>query len=303
MQNALYFNKQDRLFVNAKDSSESVKTKVNQLFDLLLVRVSFPLHFKPPQVWAEVYDAEKNLDRGEQAHAAARLTTFEDDNSVILTLEKPLPGYTYKIAWELPESEVEQMNVKDSDRNFAEGINERLLLLRTDRDTYRRNQIEQKLYHLRSLINGGIGKLPIGAEDLEISLHCLDAKNGRLECAVYIGEQSPHPPITIGDTVVGQAYKRREVVVYSPQKGLVDGPGLDDYDGGHTGILSIPLFYPIDDGLRVGVVTLATRSKTASFLRLLDADLSPEDESAFSVIVDQVLDWYGESLIPALGLR
>ena len=143
--------------------------------------------------------------------------------------------------------------------------------------------------------------MPIGADDLEISIQCFDQDVGGLVSVASIGVPPPTTPIRIGDTVIGQAYKRREVVGLSTTR-LIDEPDPYDYDDGHSGVLSIPLLYPFGEGVRVGVITLATRSKTESFLRLLDADPAEEDASAFLVLVDEVLEWYKRSLLPALDL-
>ena len=97
--NALHFNKQDRLIVSGTDSDESIKTTLREVYDLLVIKISFPTNFNPSRIWLEVYDEANNPDRAEQRYAATRLTSFDDDNSVLFVLDKPLPGYEYKIAW------------------------------------------------------------------------------------------------------------------------------------------------------------------------------------------------------------
>lgn len=296
-QNAFHFSKQYRLFISGDDSNESVKTRVRQSYNLFVVKISFPKSFFPLRIWPEVLNEAKQHDRAEERYVNTRMSIFFDDNTVLLTIEKPLPGYLYAIVWELPGTESEQLHLRKSDRNFAEAIAGRLLTLHSD--TSRFNRVERELNSLRSIIDSGIAEIVIGADDMELCVHCLN-KAGRLIPAVSVGAPPPRVPIRIGDTVIGQAFKRRESLVLLR---TVDEQDPWDYDDGHTGVLSIPLLYPRYDGLRVGVITLATRSNVAPFLRLLDAESSVEDEAAFCALVEQVLEWYEHSLLPALDLR
>lgn len=209
--NAIYFNKQDRVHVTDQISDESVKTRVREVCDLLVVKVSFPDNFVPNDLWAEVRDEDGNRDRVEERYVAPRITSFED-NSVVLSIEKPLPGYTYTIAWSLPESEEEELQLPTSERIFADEIIKQLLALRSDE--WKRSQVQQRLYNLVNEIIS-VNSVPMGADDFEVLIHCFDEQLWRLVCVASIGttrgisrqlrvgESEIVAPIRGGDPILG----------------------------------------------------------------------------------------------------
>jgi 3',5'-cyclic AMP phosphodiesterase CpdA len=298
--NAIYFNRQDRLHVTKKNADEAVRTRVREVCDLLVIKVSFPDSFIPPALWAEVLDSTGERDLVEEKYVTPRITTFDDDNSVVLTVEEPLLGYTYTIVWSLPESEEEELQLPKSDRIFADEIIKQLLALRTD--GWRLNQVQQRLHNLANEIIS-VASVPIGAEDFEILVHCFDPELWQLVCVAAIGTmQGTARRLESGESIIGQAYKRRLPVTRLFRDQDVDDPDPDDYDAGHVGVLSVPLFYPLE-GFRVGVVTLATHSKTAAFLRLLNDELSDEDHETFDALVEHLMTTLLSSLLTALGLQ
>lgn len=303
--NAIFFNKKDRLDVTGNDSEESIKARVREAHALFVLKVVYPETFVPLRLVLEALNERDQRDYVEERYAAARVTRFENDNSVVLTLEKPLPGYAYRLVWELPQNEVEELDVKPSDARYSVEVLNRLIKLQ-GRDTHALREVEQRLHNLKDSIN--YSTIPIGADDMEILIHVYDQARRGLVCVAAIDPSTPmqellRQVIPIGHRIIGQAYKRREYVALASQGDIeIDHTDFYDYDKGHTGVLSIPLFYPFNKGLRVGVITLATKSNTASFLRLLDERLSDEDESALRAVVGLVLAWYSKQLLMALGL-
>ena len=310
--NAIYFNQEDRLSVTGNISSESITAKVREAFDLLLLKVSFPEHFTPTELWLEVYNQRNERDSTEEGYARNRLAIFDDDNSVILSLEKPLPGFTYKVMWKLPRDEAEELvlkarqKLKANDFTSSIEIKKRLLELRAA-DLYVLSNLEQRMHNLK----GDINNISFGADDMEVLIHAHDKKRGGLVCVAAIGSTMSRNElnkrvIRVGDTIIGQAYKRREhIVLLSRINREVDHADFYDYDDGHTGVLSVALSYPFRAkiGFRVGVVTLATKSYTAPFLRLLDDSLHAESKAGLSTVLSMVTAWYAKSLLAALELR
>jgi 3',5'-cyclic AMP phosphodiesterase CpdA len=296
---AIYFNQQDRLRVTGTTADESVRTRIREVCDLLVVKVSFPASFTLNMFWVEVRDEGGRRDLVEERYIASKITSFDDD-SLVLSVEKPLPGYTYTIAWSLPESEEEELQLPTSEGIFADEIIRQLLALRNDE--WKRSQVQQRLYNLVNEIVS-VNSVPMGADDFEVFIHSYDENLGGLVCVASIGtNRGAARTLRSGESEIGRAYKRRLPDTRLSRAQTVDVPDLDVYDAGHVGVLSVPLFYPLE-GFRIGVVTLATRSKSAAFLRLLNDQLSVEDDEAFDALVEHLRTSFVDSLLAALGLQ
>jgi 3',5'-cyclic AMP phosphodiesterase CpdA len=315
--NAIHFNAQDRLAVTGKDDKESVYATITEWFDMFTLKVKFPDKFDKRRPRVEVTDEIQNVrDYVEERYAERRFTSFDDDDTAVLIIDRPLPGYKYKIVWELPENEAEERHLPGAVRNQLEEIKARLLGLRTESGTEAATRVHESLVGLKAYLN----ELPNGAAaDLEILVHVHDPSKGGLVCVAALSSAATQGEllervIRVGDTAIGQAYRRREHVDWV--RGENHGHDLAaflDYDQAqpHTGILSVPLFYPLNEGGRVAVVTLATRSRLAPMLNYLEEvrpqdgateRRSPEVDAAFKVLVSMPHSWYARELMAALGL-
>jgi 3',5'-cyclic AMP phosphodiesterase CpdA len=304
--NAIHSNAQDRLAVTGTDDKESVYATINEWYDMFTLKVRFPDTFdRRPRV--EVLDeTQRARDYVEERYAARRFTSFDDDNTAVLIVDRPLPGYTYKIVWELPKTEAEERQLSAVDRNRIEEIRERLLALRTEAGSEAAARVRESLVGLKTYINA----LPIGAEDMELVVHVHDPAKGGLVCVAALSSPEAEGElfgrvIRVGDTAIGQAYRRREHVDWV--RGENQGDDLAtflDYDQArpHTGILSVPLFHPLNEGGKVAVTTLATRLRIAPILSVLEDGRSEESEAAFKVLVTKTHSWYARELMLALGL-
>lgn len=301
--NAIHFNAQDRRAVTGKDDMESVHATINEWYEMFTLKVSFPDNLdRRPRV--EVIDETRKVrDYVEERYASRRFTSFKDDNTAVLIVDKPLPGHKYKIVWELPETEAEERRLSGADRQRIEEMKERLLGLQTEAGTEAAARVRETLVGFRDYIN----KLPIGADDMEIVVHVHDPNRGGLVCVAALSTRQEllGRVIRVGDTAIGQAYRRREHVDWVRGENYGnDFAAFLDYDQArpHTGILSVPLFYPLNEGGRVAVATLATRSRMAPMLPFLEDGRSSEGDAAFKVLVSKTHSWYARDLMAALGL-
>jgi 3',5'-cyclic AMP phosphodiesterase CpdA len=304
--NAIHSNAQDRLAVTGEDDKESVHATITEWYDMFTLKVKFPDSFdRRPRVQV-VDEVQKVRDHVEERYAARRFTSFRDDNTAVLIVDRPLPGYKYKIVWDLPVTEDEELNLSGADRLRIEEIKERLLDLRSEAGADPARRMSDSLAGLKAYINA----LPIGAADLEIALHVHDPNVGGLVCAAVLDsaaaqEETLSRVIHAGDSAIGQAYRRREHVNWV--RGQNQGDDLADffeYDDAlpHAGILSVPLFYPMNGGGKVMVVTLATRLRVAPMLSFLEGQRSAEGEAAFKVLVSKIHSWYAQEMMSTLGL-
>jgi 3',5'-cyclic AMP phosphodiesterase CpdA len=303
--NAFHFNEQDRLAVTGTDPEEAAYVTITDACELLTFKVKFPSGFQALWPKIHVLDLEEHRDGAEERYSASRFTRFLDDNTAVLIVDYPLPGYTYKIIWGLPKTEDDELRLKPADRLLVKQIKTSLLQLRTDSSSQRTLETLKKMVN-----NVSIGSLKIGASDLEIALHVHDPTVGKLVCVAALSNESAVSRLTskdipVGATTIGQAYRRRESIrwISGNQAGQYYRSFLDyDEESPHTGIVSIPLFFPINDGGKTGVLTLATRGYAEPMLPLLQGDLSPEIEAGFQLLLSTALMWYANELMVAVGL-
>jgi hypothetical protein len=308
--NAMHFNQQDRLAVtNDEEPNESSYLKIADACDLFVFKVAFPGSFSPRRPTVHVLDLEKERDQREEDYALSRFTSFTDDNTAVLIIDHPLPRYTYKIVWGLPETEDEELNLSDADRLLRNEIQKRLLDLRA---TQNQSTLQNILGNLRTTINEATANLrPIGANDLEVILHVYDRNSKGLVCigalaAPDVQNRLLPTVLKVGVSTIGQAYRRREHMewVSGENKGDDDASFLD-FDPlpvPHSCVLSLPLLYPLNTGAKVGVVTLASRDNTAPMIRLLAKKRSIEDEAAFRLLAANAIEWYAHEVMVASGL-
>src|SRR6185295_9759157 len=66
----------------------------------------------PPRIVAEYGDDVPQRDYAEEAYCARYLTTIESSRTYLFAIDRPLPGYKYRIVWSLPEEDPTEPPVK-----------------------------------------------------------------------------------------------------------------------------------------------------------------------------------------------
>src|SRR6185295_8830801 len=249
--NAMHFNQRDRLdATNDKEQDESVYLEITDAYDLFVFKVMFPDSFSPGQPTVHVLDLQKDRDKREEEYALSRFTSFTDDNTdntAVLIMDHPLPGYTYKFVWSLPETEDEELNLSDTDRLLRSEIQEKLLGLRS---TENKSILQSILSNLKTAVNQATaGYKPIGANDLEVILHVYDRDSKGLVCigalaAPDVQKRLLSRVLKVGVSTIGQAYRRREHVDWVRGQNKGNDDSFLDFDPSpvpHSCILSFPL--------------------------------------------------------------
>ena len=308
--NAMHFNQQDRLdATDNKERDESSYLEIVEAYDLFVFKVMFPGSFSPVRPTVHVLDLAKQRDQREEEYASSRFSSFADDKTAVLIMDHPLPGYTYKIVWGLPETEDEERNLSDPDRLLRSDIQEKLLGLRS---TENKSILQGLLANLKTTVNEATANSkPIGARDLEVILHVHDCDSKGLVCVGALAAPDVHTRLgshvfKVGVSTIGQAYRRREQMGWVRGRNRGNDDGFLDFDPGpvaHSCILSFPLLYPLNTGAKIGVVTLASRSNTAPMIRLLARNRPLEDEAAFRLLAAKLVKWYAHDVMAALGLQ
>jgi 3',5'-cyclic AMP phosphodiesterase CpdA len=309
--NAIHFNQRDRLdTTDKKFKSEWTTMSTSNLYDSAVLQVSFPPSAFPSDFRVEVHRPDnKTRDYQEEEFLHARLTKFPSSCSVILVLPRPLPDYYYRIVWELPENDLAELNLSAQEKGLAIEIVQRLLELRKP-DSNHIASVEDAMSKLRQEILAVPAYASKTKDDqLEVELCVYDENKGGLVCAASLSSHPGHRQalqdwiVKPGRYVVGQAFRRREGVLLVNVPGIQSElasfyepiPGLEDLPR-HTVIFSIPLFYPVRGGSKVGALSLASRSNTSGLLCM------HKDKAAVLALKEQVVVWYATQLASALGL-
>jgi 3',5'-cyclic AMP phosphodiesterase CpdA len=306
--NAIHYNQRDRLdATGGQRADEWLALLVTNAIELLIFGIMFPEGRFPSEVTVRVYrettqrDEAEQRDSEEEAYARQRVLQVRENRLVTLTIEKALPGYRYEIGWELPPDETEELDLTAAQAGMAREIGERLLAARQSRPA---GPVQDALGLLRTeVVEDRAG------EDLEVTLFCYDRDVNALVCVGGVGDYEPQSrlwtwEIKPGRTIVGQAYRRRDTVLYIQVPGVEIGTEyyepVPEESGRprepHTVIFAVPLFYPVARGRRVGVLSIASRSNVTSLLQL------ENDEAAVCALLEHVTAWYAKRLSAALGI-
>jgi len=302
--NAIHFNQRDRLdSTDQKSSEENLTMRTQQAYEELLLQVRFPTTAFPSDFRLQVTDENDRRDYPEEQFTRSGLTRFAGLRTALLRLDSPLPGYHYRVVWDLPRDDVEELNLSASDAGLAAKIISALLDLRKPGNS-RAAQVDQSLAHLeKDILSAKTYASPTGEDQLETVVFAYDEGARGLVSAAARGNVRKDLMTRVikpGKTIVGQAFRRRAEVVFINVPG-VQSEALPYYepDEGlpqHTVIFAVPLFYPIRRGRKIAVLSLASRSNTSGLLCL------DTDKAAMLALKEQALVWYAAELAPALGL-
>lgn len=305
--NAIHFNQRDRLdATDQKVKEEWINMSTRHVYDAALLQVSFPAAAFPADFRLEVTRPDGTRDSQEEEFVRPRLTRFPSTRSALLVLPTPLPDYSYKIVWDLPPDEMEELNLSAPEKGFAADVVKKLLALRKPACPHWA-RVEQALLTLRKeILSVPTYCSPLKDDQLEVELFVYDAQVGGLVCATTLSDHGKDLSSWIikpGRFVVGQAFRRREEVVLVNLRGIRSEaapyyepiPGLESLPP-HTVIFSMPLFYPVRNGSKVGALSLGSRSNTSGLLCL------QKDRAALLALKEQTAAWYATELARALDL-
>lgn len=289
--NAIHFNQRDRHDTGAKESTESVYLSVMSAYETYQLHIAFPPGRFPTTARVRVEDAGGQPTVHEQRYAQAHFLASETARTLTLQLERPLPGYIYRVEWDLPPNDDEDLGQGAGAIRCARDVETRL------RASGNQPRVVEALRGLYTDLRGnGFG--PTAADDeLELELFVYDETVHGLRSTGGLNRNTTEV-VLAGKTAVGRAYRRRDAVV-----GVWDGgadtaasivePGLA---GEHYTVLAaLPLFYPITGGRRVAIV-FATSRRANSGLRWVDA------AEGLHQLKSRVTHWYATVLASELGV-
>lgn len=325
--NLFHFNKQERRdATNGESGDEYIELAVQNAFDLLVLTVLFPEGHWPNKFYRMVHDDKcfgeehgKNCTRdlAEEENFNLRFSKFKDARTIVVSIEKPLPGYTYWIRWSLPDKEADESDLNATDQGHAMKLAQKLLALRDSGNT---DGVKIKTWfeNMRTdVITSKLWTSKKGDDELELSLYIYDSHLRGLVCVANSLGTRCSGVIKSGQTLIGAAYRRREHMLYSPivtssLYGLADSPEYINRVPGdwrasaenpYTAICAIPVIYPIKKGCRIGVVTFATKSPSSRLLHFVpQKSRATEVEAAGVALVGDVRERQIPRLAAAFGI-
>lgn len=293
--NAFHFNQRDRLDV-ADSAQESVSFNPENLYDRYVIRVQFPERQFPKEFKIQALNENKTRSHKEEKLIRQGFDYLAQDSAVVLTLEKPLAGYTYKIIWDLPENDVDELAPSGQTAVVMREMIKRLATLGSD--PAKAENVKNSLNKLQEQFStASFGPDAIDDAELEVNLHAFSAEKHGLIMVASNGVNAA-TLIRVGRSTVGQAYRRRALVSWIRN---LDSNDSDfwDYGKGHSGIISIPLFYPISGGIRMCVLSIATKSVDSGLLKIIP---KLNERNVRRAVLQHINVWYATSLAGALGL-
>ncbi|MCW5982080.1 MAG: metallophosphoesterase [Bryobacteraceae bacterium] len=253
----------------ARAAVESIWHQIRYAYDSLVIQVIFPDLYFPARCWAEAgtwMDRRFERDGRETAHIAPAFALFPETRTAVLALRQPIMEHIYRIAWELPDIDPEERELRLEDKAEAADLAERFMGVQN-----RPVEMQRALAAVQDFIGR---EYPPAPEELHTSLHAYDEKAGMLVKVASTGALNQARKHTaIGRTLVGQAWRRRELVCASwlnPkawQDNLCDEPPADEYKTPAAAI-AFPLFSPPLGGVRVAVLYIATSSRRCGLIRI-----------------------------------
>ena len=295
--NAVHFNQQDRLdTTKGKETDEYLALTASQAYEFQHWQINFPPSRWPKQFQMEATSANNEKDERESTYARDHFFVSQKMQTVSLTIPSPLPGYTYKISWELPPDEDQALGLSGPDKGKAQEIIKRFLESRNGK------------YNVQACVKELATVISVFGSDqkddqLETTVFCYDASAKGLVCVAAAGPYNLDSSvwsrlIPPGRFIAGTAYKRREAVLCIQTMGKKEDYYYEQTrEPVHTVVFSIPLFYPLSNGRRTAVLTFASRSNIAGLLAL------EGNEESIGHLIGLVQAWYASKLARALGLK
>jgi predicted MPP superfamily phosphohydrolase len=323
--NLFYFNQQERR--DATDSElgdEFIFLTVQNAIDLVVLTVVFPEGSWPDKFYRRVHnnkcfsknhDASCIRDLAEEEYFNLRFSKFRYARTIVLTIEKPLPGYTYWVYWTLPPLEEDERELNAIDRGRALSLVAKLLALRQvgNFDSIKVKSWFDNMHN--EIMKSKLWTSLSGDDELELSLYVYDSNQRGLVCVATSVGTCWLKVIKSGQSLLGAAYRRREHMLYSPLASHSQGAQLEyehrvpeDWKaaGGrpYTAICAIPVIYPIAKGCKIGVVTFSTKSRSSRLLNFVpQKSTTPEVKAAGDALVEDVMVRQIQALATAFGVE
>lgn len=308
--NGIYFNQRDRIDAKVDPPDrESFSHRVRHAYDVLTLRVQLPVRHFPSRsaVRAEasfvetINGADKRIsDEAETAWIQNNLSVFEKDCVLHLVVPQPLPGHVYAITWSLPATDADEHSISTAEHNVGNEIIQRLNSVAAENSPYREAAIEA-LNRLAYLVEKRFGN------DLRVRLFThrrIGGKGGLVEVLDQAGSPPNLELVLIGRNPVGQAFRRQEMVTYQSIQPPVDPPNQYEpipSEAGlplPTGAVAVCLKCPVQGGLRIGVVYVASRNPNSKLVAVA------RNEGDAVTALDKILAvWYANQLASALQAK
>jgi 3',5'-cyclic AMP phosphodiesterase CpdA len=342
--NLFHFYQRDREdATGGRWKQEFVEVMMQNAYDLFVLTLKFPEGHRPKNFYRVAHDRKKcpladdehNFedcapDPLEQERFDLHFSKFTEAGTVVVSLERPVPGFTYWIYWDLPEEEESKLSAHDA--GTARDFEQELLRMRDPAGPQRAaaklwfEGMRKSIFKTdmwRGLNGSG------GADEMDISLYAYDRAQRGLVCvAASLPRRTPadepwNEIIEPGKAIVGACHRRQEAMLYCsavrnqrlgeseyvmriPESWRRGEAGPDDR---YAVVCAVPLFCPIRDGRRVAVLTFASKLSASRLIHFVPQSQAGVDrekltaiKAAHKALLEEIMAVQCKKLADALGI-
>ncbi|HJQ32082.1 MAG TPA: metallophosphoesterase [Pyrinomonadaceae bacterium] len=320
---------------------EFIEIIIQNVYDLFVLTLSFPEGHRPKNFYRLAHNRKRcpaadhtfeecAPDPLEQERFDLHFSKFTEAGTVVISLEKPVPGFTYWIYWDLPYEEESKLSAHDA--GTARDFERELLRMRDpggpQREAARRWFEEMRRDIFKAKMWSGLSGNG-GPDEMDISLYAYDREQRGLVCvAASLPRRTPPDQpwdevIEPGTTIVGASYRRQEAMLYSS---AVRSPRLGESEYGmripeswradeakpedrYAVVCTVPLFCPIPDGRRIAVLAFASKQPSSRLTHFVpqrrvgaDSDRLKAIKAAHKTLLEELMVVQCMKLADALGV-
>jgi predicted MPP superfamily phosphohydrolase len=341
--NIFHFYQRDREdATGGRWKQEFIEILIQNVYDLFVLTLSFPEGHRPKNFYRVAHNRKKCTakehnfkecapDLLEQERFDLHFSKFTEAGTIIVSLERPVPGFSYWIYWDLPEEE--ESKLLPHDAGMARNFERELLRMRDPAGPQRAaaklwfDEMRKSIFKAdmwRSLNGDG------GLDEMDISLYAYDREQRGLVCvAASLPRRTPvdqlwDEVIEPGTTIVGASYRRQEAMLYCsavrsqrlgeseyvmrvPESWRKDEASPDDR---YAVVCTVPLFCPIRNGRRVAVLTFASKLATSRLIHFApQARVGADKErlavlnAAHTALLEELMVFQCKKVADALGIN
>lgn len=305
--NSVYFNAMDRKncleaqsyqgtsgFKNQKDDVEFSSLWISNVYQRLSMQVAFPEGCFPENSWIEVFDPADKIDRNETEYVLKRFDAFKPTRTLQFIVDRPFPGYKYRICWQLPSKEGYELGLTQEQQDLGAAACRRLLRVNTDKPA--QNRLLKSLLELSERLTGEF-PAKLGDEVLELKLYVYQESSAQLIPVCTMASDNSNERVWLGQGLGGQACRRREALIYRNREGhemlWYQVPGQEQLPP-PVAALAFPFSCPESIGTRLAVLYVQSSFDTSGLLSIFESDQMKR------VIYTMLTRWQIQDLCPII---
>ncbi|MDA2919348.1 metallophosphoesterase [Desulfobacterota bacterium AH_259_B03_O07] len=249
----------------------------------------------------KVLNSELEKDDKETEYCQKKLYWNKQAHTAVFTVDYPLPGYFYKIKWDLPDwwkalGHRNDFNEKDLVNAFD--IENELRKIRKSDNLQK--DITKCFKKLQKLISED-NELGFNINREEISIMVFNRENKKLEVVAgmnFEGRDLIGWGLKKGEGIEGLALLRRSFIISDTRTSFYERirkePSMEPHAKKYIFVTATPLFFPINTKREIAILRICSTSKNSGLEYLYDKE---KRKKYIGIVVEK---WVEENLLPSL---